>query len=143
MILLTPGSTSRRPGRLLAPSRAVPHITRDGTDHLLVGCGLGNAALKLALRQATAPQLHLPLRDGLPRRPSCVRRRRHRLRVGYGLARVVLATSPTRPAAGAPSAPPPSAGRPTPARSPAGALVTALGVGCPEPHALAGVGRPK
>jgi hypothetical protein len=38
--------------------RAIPaQVMRDGTDHVIVGCDLGNSALKLVLRQANAPQL--------------------------------------------------------------------------------------
>jgi len=41
-----------------AGGRMVPaHITRDGIDHVIVGCDLGNSALKIVLRQAAAPQL--------------------------------------------------------------------------------------
>jgi hypothetical protein len=38
--------------------RAIPaSCTRVGIEHIVVGCDLGNSALKLALRQAHAPQL--------------------------------------------------------------------------------------
>ena len=32
-------------------------VVRDGIEHLIVGCDLGNSAIKLVLRQASAPQL--------------------------------------------------------------------------------------
>jgi hypothetical protein len=38
--------------------RAIPaHIARDGINSVIVGCDLGNSAIKLVLRQADAPQL--------------------------------------------------------------------------------------
>jgi hypothetical protein len=41
-----------------AEGRAVPaSVTRDGLDYVLVGCDLGNSAIKIVLRQADAPQL--------------------------------------------------------------------------------------
>jgi hypothetical protein len=41
-----------------AEGRTVPaNITRDGLDYVIVGCDLGNSAIKIALRQADAPQL--------------------------------------------------------------------------------------
>ena len=41
-----------------ANGRAIPaSYTRGGTEYLVVGCDLGNSALKIALRQAHAPQL--------------------------------------------------------------------------------------
>src|SRR5689334_9573483 len=43
-----------------AGGRAVPaSVTRDGMDYVLVGCDLGNSAIKLVLRQADAPQLRI------------------------------------------------------------------------------------
>jgi hypothetical protein len=41
-----------------AEGRAIPaNITRDGMDYVLVGCDVGNSAIKIVLRQADAPQL--------------------------------------------------------------------------------------
>jgi hypothetical protein len=45
-------------GLLDADGRAVPaQVTWDGIEHVVIGCDLGNSALKLVLRQANAPQL--------------------------------------------------------------------------------------
>jgi len=43
-----------------AEGRTVPaNITRDGMDCVVVGCDLGNSAIKIVLRQADAPQLRM------------------------------------------------------------------------------------
>ncbi len=41
-----------------ADGHALPaQVSRDGIDQIIVGCDLGNSAIKLVLRQANAPQL--------------------------------------------------------------------------------------
>jgi hypothetical protein len=41
-----------------ADGHALPaYVTNDGIDQIIVGCDLGNSAIKLVLRQASAPQL--------------------------------------------------------------------------------------
>ena len=41
-----------------AEGRSIPaRIARDGRDDIIVGCDLGNSAIKIVLRQADAPQL--------------------------------------------------------------------------------------
>jgi len=43
-----------------ADGRAIPaQITRHEIDHVIVGCDLGNSAIKLVLRQANVPQLRM------------------------------------------------------------------------------------
>src|SRR5687768_548708 len=41
-----------------AEGRALPaHVMRDGLSNVIIGCDLGNSAIKIALRQAAVPQL--------------------------------------------------------------------------------------
>jgi hypothetical protein len=43
-----------------AEGRTIPaNTTRDGMDYVVVGCDLGNSAIKIVLRQADAPQLRM------------------------------------------------------------------------------------